>query len=326
MSLFSGCRSSAEYRPFQRRSLISVILLLILAAGCSPPGDPRKTIGVTLLTKQHFFYQNLQAALEKAADREGYRLIISSSERDLARQEEHIDNFIYQRVDAIVLCPVNSEGIAPAIERANAAGIPVFTADIRAGGGKVVSHVGSDNYQGGRQAGDFLAKALVGKGKVAVIERPIVESAATRVRGFEDAVQQFAGLQIVARRNGGGDREVAQQTTADLLGSFPDIQGIFAINDPTALGVLAALENRGRTDIVVVGFDGDPEALAVLAKGSPLKADVEQNPAEIGITMIDVIHRHLSGQQVPESTLVGVTLREAPPAVAGGQDARRSLP
>lgn len=289
---------------------------LLLSASCGGAGDGRKTIGISLLTKEHIFYQNLQTALEKAAEEKGYRLIINSGEWDLAKQQSQIENFIVQGVDAIIVCPVNSKAIGPSIERANAANIPVFTADIRAESGKVVTHVGSDNFQGGQLAGEFLARALNGKGKVAVIEQPIVESALQRVLGFEDALKAHPGIEIIAKLNGDGVRDRSMKAAEDLLQGFSSVQGIFAINDPTALGVLAALESRGRNDIIVVGFDGDPEALAVLEKGSPLKADVEQHPADLGSAVIDAIDKHLSGQQVPEAIPVRVTLREPTSASA----------
>lgn len=316
MSVFPAPLPSVASRAFRLFSFACAVCLFLWAAGCNHATDGRKTIGVSLLTREHVFYQNLQAAIEKAADREGYRLIFTSGEWDLAKQREQIENFIEQQVDAIVVCPVNSKAIGPAIAIANAAGIPVFTADIRAESGKVVSHVGSDNYQGGKLAGEFLAKALGGRGKVGIIEQPVVESAVKRVRGFEDAVKAHPGIEIVAKLNGEGGRNRSMKAAEDLLQGFRDVRGIFAINDPTALGVLAALESRGRNDVILVGFDGDPEALAALAKGSPLKADVQQYPAEIGFAVIDVIHRHLNGEQVPEAIPIRVTLREAESAPA----------
>jgi ribose transport system substrate-binding protein len=306
-----------SYRPSvgSARCLLcaGIVCLLIALLGCQPVTDRRKTVGVSLLTKEHMFYQNLQAAMEKGADRQFIKLIISSGEWDLARQQSQIENFIDQQVDAILVCPVNSEAIGPAIAKANAAGIPVFTADIRAKSGKVVSHVASDNFKGGRLAGEFLARALRGSGKVAVIDQPVIESVAQRVLGFRDAIDEHAGLEIVATVKGEGMRDSARQAAAELLRRFPDVQGIFAINDPTALGIVDALQKANRSDVTVVGFDGDPEALALLATGSPLKAIVLQHPTDIGLMVIDVIHRHLSGEAVPESIAIGVSLREAKP-------------
>ena len=132
---------------------------LLVSSGCQSGGPAGgKRIGVTLLTREHVFYKDLEAGLKEAADRAGYQLTVTSGDFDLAKQQSQIDNFIVQKVDAIILCPADSKGIGPAIERANRAGIPVFTADIAAQGGQVVSHVASDNLAGGRLAADFIAK------------------------------------------------------------------------------------------------------------------------------------------------------------------------
>jgi len=289
----------------QREALkmwVSAFLCLtfaLAAAGCSQPGSGRKVIGVTLLTKEHVFYRDLESGLKEAADQKGYDLLITSGDWDLAKQQGQIENFIVQKVAAIIVCPVNSKGIGPAIEKASQAGIPVFTADIKADSGPVVSHVASDNFLGGKLAGEYMAKALGGKGKVAVIDQPIVESTIQRVRGFEDVIKQHPEMQIVAKPNGDGVRDKAMKAAEDLLQGFPDLQGIFGINDDSALGALSAIESAGRKGITVMGFDAIPEARAAILRDSALKADVVQNPKVIGQTTIETIDRHLKGETVP---------------------------
>jgi ribose transport system substrate-binding protein len=238
-------------------------------------------LGVTLLTKEHVFYRDLEMGLKNAARERGFNLVITSGDWDLAKQQGQIENFIVQKVAAIIVCPVNSKGIGPAIEKANQAGIPVFTADIKANEGRVVSHIASDNYLGGKLAGEYLAKALSGKGKVAVIDQPIVESAIERVRGFEDVMHESPGIQIVAKPSGDGVRDKAMKAAEDLLQGYPDLNGIFGINDDSALGALSAIESSGRKGIVVMGFDAIPEARCHL-RDSALKADVVQNPSQLG--------------------------------------------
>jgi ribose transport system substrate-binding protein len=290
---------------FNRRALTTwgcalLCLTMILAsASCSQPGSGRKVIGVTLLTKEHVFYRDLESGLKETAEKKGYDLLITSGDWDLAKQQGQIENFIVQKVAAVIVCPVNSKGIGPAIEKASQAGIPVFTADIKADGGPVVSHVASDNFLGGKLAGEYLAKALGGKGKVAVIDQPIVESAIQRVLGFEDVIKQHPQMQIVAKPNGDGVRDRAMKAAEDLLQGFSDLQGIFGINDDSALGALSAIESSGRKGIVVMGFDAIPEARAAILRDSALKADVVQNPKVIGQTTIETIDRHLKGEKVP---------------------------
>ncbi len=268
-------------------------------------------IGVSLLTRGHVFYRDLEQSMRQAAEKEGFRLLIDAGEWDLARHQAQIENYIVQKVDAIVVCPSDSRGIGPAIEKANQAGIPVFTADIQALGGKVVSHIASDNIGGGRLAADYIAKALNQKGNVAIIDQPFVKSTIDRVAGFEDEMKKYPGIRIVAKPNGDGVRDRAMKTMEDLLQSGQKIEAVFGINDDSALGALAALEAAGRKDMVIVGFDAIPEARTAILRGSMLKADVEQNPKEIGRLTIETIARHLRGEKVPEAIPVPVHMVDA---------------
>src|ERR671933_162176 len=169
--------------------LTVILAALLISGGCQRGGKSgagAKRIGVTLLTREHEFYRQLEAGLKEAADKQGYQLIITSGDFDLAKQQSQIENFIVQRVDAIILCPADSKGIGPAIEQANRAGIPVFTADIAAQGGQVVSHIASDNLAGGRLAADFVAKALGGQGDVGIIGQQEVQTGLDRELGFKE--------------------------------------------------------------------------------------------------------------------------------------------
>ncbi len=283
----------------QHGRLFWVLAAIVFLGSCTQQSPGRKLIGVTLLTKEHVFYRDLEGGLRDAAQQKGYDLAVTSGDWDLAKQQGQIENFIVQKVAAIIVCPVNSKGIGPAIEKATQAKIPVFTADIKADGGPVVSHVASDNYLGGKLAGEYLAKALDGRGRVAVIDQPIVESAIERVRGFEEAIKQHPDMQIVAKPNGDGVRDRAMKAAEDLLQGFPELNGIFGINDDSALGALSAIESAGRKGIVIVGFDAIPEARAAILRDSALKADVVQNPKEIGQKTIETIDRYLKGESVP---------------------------
>ena len=150
-----------------RFGLIIALIGLISFSGCSKQEPGRKKIGVSLLTKEHVFYRDLETGLRESAQEKGFDLLITSGDWDLAKQQGQIENFIVQKVSAIIVCPVNSKGIGPAIDKATQAKIPVFTADIKADSGAIVSHVASDNFLGGKLAGEYMVKALNGKGKVA---------------------------------------------------------------------------------------------------------------------------------------------------------------
>ena len=259
-------------------------------------GKQKRTVGVSLLTKAHPFYQQLEAAMSEEAAKRNITLAIQSAENELGAQNSQVDDFITQKVDAIVVCPVDSASIVGAIGRANQANIPVFTADIAAAGGKVVCHIASDNVAGGRLAGEYMVKLLGGKGKIVIIDFPLVTSVKDRTKGFVEAVGK-SKIQIVDRPSAEGDRAKAMAAMDSMLQRHPDIKGVFAINDNTALGVLSSLQHAKREDIVVVGYDGDPEARAAILRGSPLKADAVQYPREIGKTTIDMVAKRLDGQR-----------------------------
>ncbi len=304
----------------KKNTILLILGLFIFAAACSQTttntatnsgaaSGAKKKIGVTLLTREDDFYRELEAGLKDEAAKNNYELIVQSGDKDLSKQQSQIDNFIVQKVDAIIVCPTDTKGIAPAIERANAANIPVFTADIAAGGGKIVSHIASNNTEGGKLAADFIAKALNGaNGKVGIIGQPEVQSVVDRENGFKTELARYPNLQILPTLNGGGVRDRALKAADDLIQGNPDLKAIFCINDETALGALSAVEAKGKNDIIIVGYDAAPEAVEKIKKGTALKASVAQLPRDIGKQTIEAIAKHLKGETVAPTTDVSVKI------------------
>lgn len=301
------------------RPIIYVILVLGAAAllfSCSSKKDSTSstagkkqfTVGVTLLTEEHPFYRELKAAFIDECKVRNLKPIILSCNMDLPTQTTQVENFITQRVDAMVVCPAESAGIAGAVRKANNAKIPVFTADIVAQGGKIESHIASDNIAGGKLAGEYMAKMLKGKGDVAIVNDPVVQSVQDRVKGFKDAIAKFPGIKLVDDQSAEGKRDMAVTVTENILQKHPKLNGIFAINDSTALGALSAIEQAGRKDIVMVGYDGDPEARQKILAGTALKADAVQYPREIGKATADAVADYLEGKKVPANIPVKVGL------------------
>jgi ribose transport system substrate-binding protein len=268
----------------------------------------KKKIGVTLLTREDDFYRELEAGLKETAEKNGFELLVQSGDKDLSKQQSQIDNFIVQKVAAIIVCPTDTKGIAPAIERANAANIPVFTADIAAGGGKIVSHVASNNVEGGKIAAEFISNMLKDGGKVGIIGQPEVQSTIDREKGFRDELAKNTKITIVPTINGEGKRDRALKAAEDLLQGNADIKAIFCINDETALGTLSAIEAKGKKDVIIVGYDAAPEAVAKIKAGTALKASVAQQPRDIGAKTIEAIAKHLKGEKVEAITNVAVKI------------------
>jgi ribose transport system substrate-binding protein len=301
----------------------------VVTLACAGSGDKAasasgpKTIGVTLLTREDEFYKALLEGMQQAADAHGYKLNVTSGDRDLAKQTAQIENFIVQHVDAIIVCPVDSKGIAPAIEKANTAKIPVFTADIAAEGGQVVTHVASVNVEGGKLAAEYIAKAIGDKGEVGLIGERDVQSTIDREQGFKDALATHPNITLVAAIDGGGTRDHALKAADDMLQAHPALSAIFAINDESALGTLASAQAHKKDKLVIVGYDAAPEAQKAILAGTALKADVAQQPKDIGAKTIDAIADHLAGKPLPPKIAVPVSIVDAASLHAAGGSAPR---
>ena len=295
-------------------ALAAASLVVLGIAGCdrgASRAPSRPGGGVTLLTQTHAFFKELEDGLREAAAERNLDLVVVACEMDPAKQAAQIEDFVAQRVAAILAAPCDSSAIGPHLAGPERAGIPVFTADIAAHGGKVVSHVASDNVQGGRLAAQALAELLGGRGKVLIIDHPTVASVQDRTRGFEEEMRRHPEITIVGRPSADGQRARAMAVMEDMLQAHRDLRGVFGINDDSALGATAVLDAAGRTDVVVVGYDATPEAQAAIRKGGPLKADVVQHPKQIGRTAIEMIARHLAGESVPAVVSVDVGIVNA---------------
>jgi ribose transport system substrate-binding protein len=277
------------------------------SAGAAAPGH--KTIGVSIQNREAQFYQDMESGMRSEAAKHGYALIVVDASRDNAKQQSQVEDFISKRVDAIVLTPYDSQAIGSAIAEANAAGIPVFTADIASTSkqGRVVAHVASDNVQGGYQAGTLICEALGGRGSIAMVDEPEVTSVQDRVKGFKAALaQRCPSVTVVADVDSGGTRDKASSDTGDILQAHRDLKGIFGINDDSALGALAAVRAAGLTGkIAIVGYDATPEARTAIASGQ-MFGDAIQYPAKIGSTTVDVIANYFAGKQPPPAVKIGV--------------------
>jgi len=268
-------------------------------------------IGVSLLTQSHTFYKDLEDAMRAEAAARNLDIVFNACEMDPAKQASQIEDFIAQHVSALVVAPCDSTAVVPYVQKAQSAGIPVFSADIAVNGAAVISHVASDNFAGGKLAAKALADLLHDRGKVLIIDHPEVASVQDRTRGFDEEMKNHPGIQVVGRPSASGQRAKAMAVMEDMLQAHRDLNGVFAINDDTALGAASVLEAAGRKDVVIVGFDATAEAQDAIRKGGPLKADISQYPKKIGQTTVELVARYLKGEKVPASVPVEVTVVNA---------------
>jgi len=268
-----------------------------------------KVIGVSIQNREAQFYQDMENGMRSEAKKYGYTVNVVDASRDNSKQQSQVEDFIAKKVDAIVLTPYDSQAIGSAIVEANRAGIPVFTADIAntSKSGKVVAHIASDNVQGGAQAAKLMCQALGGKGKVAIIDEPEVTSVQDRTRGFRAALKTTCpNVTIVADVSGGGERAKSSSVMEDILQSHRDLNGVFGINDDSALGASRAIDAAGMSGkIAVIGYDATAEARTAIKAGK-MYGDAIQHPDQIGVKTIDAIHAYFAGQKPPPAIAVAV--------------------
>jgi ribose transport system substrate-binding protein len=288
----------------------------VTSRGTTSPGS-KGTIGVSVLTLTNPFFKVIGDSLTAEAAKEGYKVQLVSGEFDVAKQQNQVKDFLVQKCVAIVLCPCDSKSIGPAIKEANDAGVPVFTADIAclAPDAKVITHIATDNYSGGKEAGKAMIEALgEAGGKIAILDFPMVESCIMRVKGFKEVVAAHnqgrakGKIEIVASLDGGGAKDKGQKAAEDILQAHSDLVGFFAINDPSGLGARAALEKAGKADQVkIIAFDGQPEGKQAIKDGK-IYADPIQFPEKIGAETAQAIAKHFAGEKLPKEILIPTAL------------------
>ncbi len=295
-----------------RKFVLLFALVAMLAAGAMA-GEKKGTIGCSLLAFSNPFYKEIADAMIAEAGKAGYDVVITDGNFDVVKQSNQVKDFIASGYAAIVLAPCDSKAIGATIREANDAGIPVFTVDIGSldPSAKVVCHVATDNFAGGKMAAEAMIEALNGKGKIGIINHPEVEAVILRTDGFKARLKELGkdkDIIIMADLPGLGSRDKAFRAAQDMLQAVPDIDGIFCINDPTALGAIAALEGAGKMDRVkLVGFDGQPEGKQAIKDGK-IFADPIQFPGKLGSEVVKVFLRYVDGEEVPGEILIPTAL------------------
>ena len=282
---------------------LSVLLcvLLIGGAAASMVSAAAPEIGLAVSTLNNPFFVDLRDGALEAANEAGLTITVADAQNDPNRQLSQIENFIQQGVSIILVNPCDSAAIVPAIKAANKANIPVVTVDRGADGGEVVCHIASDNVEGGRMAGEYLAKLVDYKGKLVELEGiPGTSAARDRGAGFNEVIKKYPDIKIVARQEAGFDRAKGMTVMENILQAQPEIDGIFCHNDEMALGALRAVEAAGRLSAIkIVGFDATDDAVKSVKDGK-LVATVAQKPRVMGSMAVDTAKQVLDDVKVDE--------------------------
>lgn len=312
--------SKSSHSPHSRWLLVLALVLAVALAACGekekePEATPEPieeetlTLGLAVSTLQNPFFVSLRDGAQTAADRLGVDLVVKDAGDDVEQQKTQVQELIDASVDAILINPVDGDAIVPAIEAANAARIPVLTIDRSASGGRIVSHVASDNLAGGRMAAGYLAENLGGAGKVIELEGvPGTSAAQQRGAGFNEAIAASEGIEVIARQTANFNREEGKTVFAQLLDEYAEIDGVFAHNDEMILGAIEAAKEADRAgDIRFVGFDAVEDAVSAVESGD-LLATIAQQPEEMGRLGVEAAVDHLNDKDIPEALPVDLAL------------------
>lgn len=287
-----------------KKTMIALIVIVIIAVSaffickmyCGKSTKETNKIRVAFVVptlENPFFVDMTNSAKAKAATMENVEVIIQAPQKveDALGQNQMIENLITQKVDAICMVPTNSESIIPVIKKANAANIPVINIDNKvnmkladSGGAVISSYIGSDNFDGGKLAGQFIIEKLGGNGKVAILEGVSGNDAAIkRKTGFLEALKNAPGITVVSSQVGNWNREQAFTIFQNILKSNPSLNAVFACNDEMALGAYSALEqsNIPKSKMIIVGFDAVKEAVEAVNSGK-IDATIAQQPTLMG--------------------------------------------
>ena len=261
-----------------RKVLLAAVALCIASGAAS--AKELKSLGLSLGSLGNPFFIALAKGATDEAKKVNPNVKVSALgfDYDLGKQNTQIDNFIAAGVDFILLNPGDPNAIAPAIKRAQTAGIPVVAVDTAAKGADAT--VTTNNVQAGEIACQFIVDKLHGKGDVIIVNGPQVSSVVERVKGCKDVFAKAPGIRILSSdQDAKGSRDGGLAVGQALLTRFPHVDAIFAINDPSAIGANLAAKQLHRTDLFITSVDGAPDIEAQLKdKSSLILASASQDP------------------------------------------------
>ena len=266
-------------------------------------------IGVSVADQSNPFYIDIVDGMESAA-KDGDELVIVDAGFDAAKQLNDIDDMIQQGVKVMLIDPVDSNAIKSAVEACDAAGIPVIAYNSPLNF-EIASTVATDNYLAGQLVGEAMGKALDGKSEVAMLTYNVAEVCLDRANGFKDAIAEYPDIKIVEEQEIQPGTDTALPVAENILQAYPDLAGMFALNDPSALGCVAAVESANLLDQVqIVGVDGSDDAKAAIAEGKML-ASAAQDPVQIGSVAIETAYKVIAGEEVEKDIKIPSYLVDA---------------
>ena len=305
---------------FKRWAAGIAALLLILSMGlisCAKPagGTPEDNpvpqeeeeeeeivsykFGFSCISMENPYYETLEASIREAIEESGSTLISRDPKGDSTAQIQQIRDMIADGIQAIFLCPVDWEKIAPALTELKEADIEIINLDTQVQDREEVdAYVGSDNINAGVICGEKLIEAAPDGGQVVILECTTQNSIIDRINGFEETIAG-KGFEVVERSETGGKKDEAKTQMARILKEQDHITAVMCGNDQIALGALEAIEEAGRSEMMIYSVDGSPKLKQELAKdGSLVVGIAAQSPINIGKSAVTVALQIMNGEDM----------------------------
>ncbi|MCA2220770.1 D-ribose ABC transporter substrate-binding protein [Nonomuraea aurantiaca] len=255
------------------------------ASSSSSASAPKSNlIAIITPSPDNPFFKAEADAAKKKAESLGYQTSVDSHDDDPNKQSELIDSAISRKAAAIILDNAGADASIGPVQKATTAGVPVFLIDREINQtGIAKAQIVSNNSQGAQLAAQEFVKGMKEKGNyVELTGKESDTNAGVRSKGFGDVISQYPDLKRVAQQTANWDQQEAFSKMETILQRNPDIQGVIAGNDTMALGAVAALKSAKKTGVIVVGFDGSPDAIAQIKAGTMLATALQ--PAALGAT------------------------------------------
>ena len=288
--------------------ILSCIMSISIYIRYNIPNYSHEVFGVTYMTMNNPFYEVIDNQLEKVIEANGDQLITLDPSLDIDKQIEQIRSFIAQRVSGIFVNPVDSQAIVPVLKDAKAAGIPVIVLDTEIDEpGLADCTIVSDNYNAVVQCAlDMMERKQ--QADIILLRHSKVLSAAQRIQGFLDTIEGKPDYRVIDEAECEGQLELAMPVMMEMLAGNDHVEVVMALNDPSALGAMAALEQYGIHDAMVYGIDGTPDFKALIGENPMASGTVAQSPISIGTTAAELMYDRLAGKQIESRVVVPVYL------------------
>lgn len=267
-----------------------------------------KVFGVSYMTMNNPFYKIINNEILKVVEKNNDTLITLDPELDVDKQNEQIYKFIDQKVDGIFINPIDFEQIEPALQAAKRANIPVIIIDAPVSDESLVNcTIVSDNYDAGVQCAKDMMERL-DSANIVLLKHTTAKSAKERIEGFLSVIDNNEKYKVINEAECDGQLEIAMPKMQEIIEETPDIDVVMALNDPSALGALAALEKNNKNDVMVYGIDGTPEIKALIGRNQMIVGTVAQSPIKMGQIAVENMYNILNGKKIEKNVIIPISL------------------